>query len=275
MPAGFVVVFDTGLELDDWGMTAIELTGLGGCLFPDDPEPEFVAINKKNIAVVTLQENNCIALIHLRRKEVLKAFSAGAVDLFNIDIEEDGIIDQTAELYTIYREPDGVVWLNNQKFVTANEGDLDGGSRGFSVFHKKKGLVFDSGSEMDQIAASMGHYPDERSENKGVEPENVAYGRYGNDRLLFVNAERAGLVYVYELPKKGLPLFKQVLPTNVGPEGGLAIPGRDIFVVASEKDDRDDKFRSTLTIYQFSGAKPQYPTLISQRDPIVSTRTNE
>ncbi len=55
----------------------------------------------------------------------------------------------------------------------------------------------------------------------------------------------------------------QVLPTTVGPEGLLAIPQRNLFVVASEVDDRGDKNRSSITIYQLKRGLPTYPKIIS------------
>ena len=63
-------------------------------------------------------------------------------------------------------------------------------------------------------------------------------------------------------------MFKQVLPTNIGPEGGKAIPQRNLLVVASEKDSRGTA-RSTITIYHLAEGKAEYPTLVSMRDPEV------
>jgi hypothetical protein len=108
-----------------------------------------------------------------------------------------------------------------------------------------------------------GHYPDKRSDKKGNEPENVAFARYGNDQMLFVGSERANTVAVYQVPGAGAPRFLQLLPTGVGPEGLLPIPGRDLVVAASENDDRGDKFRSVLSIYRRSAAAPAYPTVLA------------
>merc|ERR1711920_867285 len=99
------------------------------------------------------------------------------------------------------------------------------------------------------------------------EPENVAFGKYGKKNFLFVNSERASLTFVYEVSNPSKPEFLQVLPTNVGPEGGLTIPSRNLLVIASENDSRGDKFRSTLTIYELHKTKkPQDPSLISKKD---------
>jgi len=79
-----------------------------------------------------------------------------------------------------------------------------------------------------------------------------------------VNAERANLVYVYDVSNPSMPQFKQILPTTVGPEGSKAIPSRDLLVVAGEVDDRGDKIRSAISIYKYSCADPQYPTITSE-----------
>jgi hypothetical protein len=233
----------------DWTLRNIDLSGLDGVLYPDDPEPEFVSINADFIAVVTLQENNAIVLINTKTGAVMNSYSAGSVDLTNIDTLEDGIIAQNMDQPGRLREPDGVVWIDDYFYATANEGDLDGGSRGFSIFNRWGGVAFDSGSQMDYVAAQLGHYPDERSGNKGNEPENVAYAKFGKEKLLFVNSERSNLVFVYDVKKLSSPKLLQVLPAGTGPEGSVAIPDRRLFVVASEVDSRDDKTRSIINIY--------------------------
>lgn len=265
LPPGFLAVVDT--SSDDpkhWTTHAVDLTHLDGVLFPEDPEPEFVSINSKNIAVVTLQENNGIVLVDLHEKKVLLSYSAGTVDLDHIDTVEDGIIDQSSSLHDVPREPDGVVWINHHVFATADEGDLDGGSRGFTIWDAKKGEpIFKSDNALELLTARVGHYNEERSEAKGNEPENVAYGKYGEEEYLFVNSERSNAIFVYNINDIHEPVFKQVLPAGVAPEGALAIPSRGLFVAASEEDEREEKVRSVLNIYELKESGPAYPTLVS------------
>jgi len=264
-PPGFLVIVDT--SSDDpkhWTTHEVDLTHLDGVRFPEDPEPEYVSINSKNIAVVTLQENNGFVLVDLEHKTVIKSFSAGTVDLEHIDTVEDGIIDQSSSLHDVFREPDGVTWINNHVFAAADEGDLDGGSRGFTIWDADKGEpIFTSGNTLELLTAAVGHYPEERSENKGNEPENVAYGKYGEEEYLFVNSERSNAVFVYNIKDLHEPVFKQVLPAGVGPEGALAIPSRGLFIAASEVNEREEKVRSVLNIYELKESAPAYPTLIS------------
>ena len=264
LPGGYVQIVDSSAEdPSEWTATLVNMTGLEGVLFPLDPEPEFVDINADNIVVVTLQENNAIVLIDCATAEVTKSFSAGTVSLETIDTDEEGIIDASSSLADVPREPDGVTWMGVDYFATANEGDMDGGSRGFSIWDTEGNVVYDSGNEMDLYTMRVGHYPEERSGNKGNEPENVIYSEFGDFKLLFVGSERANLVFVYDVADVTAPVLKQVLPTGVGPEGKVAIPSRDLVVVAAEKDARDDKFRSALGIYELQEGSAMYPTIIS------------
>lgn len=122
MPAGFVVIIDTptGSTPEEWTVQQIDMTGLD-ILYPEDPEPEYVSINSDNIAVVTMQENNGIALIDLASGEVTASFNAGDVDIDQIDTVGDSIIMQT-DSATLLREPDGITWIGTEYYATANEG---------------------------------------------------------------------------------------------------------------------------------------------------------
>ena len=268
LPAGFLVIVDlVGDDTANWSTRNVDLTGIAP-LFPDDPEPEFVDINRFNLCAVTLQENNHIVIVSLALGRVLTSFSAGTVDLTDIDVDEEGVIDQTASLDAVPREPDAIAWVGNFALATADEGDLFGGSRGFTNWTVFGSTIFEAGNSLEHGTARAGHYPEERSGNKGNEPEGVEYGEYGSgDRFLFVGSERSNLVFVYRLLGGGLlgasqPVLEQVLPTGVGPEGLLAIPDRDLFVVACEKDDRGDKFRSSIMIYSRNG-RGDYPSISS------------
>jgi hypothetical protein len=261
-PAGFLAVVDLVGAPAGWTVRTVDLTGFAA-LYPDDPEPEFVHINAANIAVVTLQENNHIVLVNLPTGQVIHHFPAGTVDLEQIDTEKNSLIEPVASLAGVLREPDGATWISPLSFATANEGDLNGGSRGFSIFSFTGKLLHDSGNSLEHAVIRAGHYPDKRSNKKGNEPESVTFARYGFDQMLFVGSERANAVAAYRLRGSNQPEFLQLLPTGVGPEGLLPIPGRGLFVAASEKDARSDKFRSALTIYRRGAATPTYPTVLS------------
>ncbi len=264
LPAGNFVIVDISGEVADWSTTMVDLTSQAD-LYPSDPEPEYVDINSDNMAVVTLQENNYIVLVDMTDGSIVNGFSAGSADLTLVDADEDAgsWISQTQSLDSVLREPDGVAWINANYFATADEGDLDGGSRGFTVFHVSGEVAWTAGNEIDHLTARMGHYPESRSGNKGNEPENAEMGVFGNERFLFVNSERSSLVLVYDVADPKNPMFKQALPAGVAPEGALAIPSRNLLVVASEEDSRDDKIRSSINVYAYGFTESQYPTLQS------------
>lgn len=261
-PAGSFIIVDLIGSPETWNTRVVDVSGLSGMLYADDPEPEYVDINKNNLAVLTLQENNHIVLIDLPSGKIVNHFSAGTVDLTNIDTSKNKLIELNSSLTAVPREPDGVVWISDTEFAIADEGDMDGGSRGFTIFDTQGKVKFEAGTSLEYEIVKRGHYPDKRSGKKGNEPENVEYATYGNTEFLFVGSERASVVMVYKLKKHGEPELVQVLPAPVKPEGILAIPQRNLFVSAGEKDDRGDKMRSALSIYKF-GEQATYPTIIS------------
>jgi len=263
-PTVFLMIVDMKVAPSTWKARKVDLDVAD--LFPGDAEPEYVDINENNIAVVTMQENNYIVLVDLKDGSLVKHFTAGKVNLDKIDKTEEGIISLTESLTDVPREPDGVTWIGTDYFATADEGDMDGGSRGFTIFDTSGKVVFTSGNAMEHQVVRMGHYPDERSGNKGNEPENAEYGVYGDNKYLFVASERSSLVFVYDVADPAKPVLKQVLPAGVGPEGVLAMPARNLMVAASEKDARGDKMRSVINIYQYQAADATYPTLTSADD---------
>lgn len=264
LPAGLLQIIDLAGPVAGWAPVNVPLTGIAD-LYPGDPEPEYVDINAENVAVVTLQENNHIVIVDLATASVTADFSAGTVDLSQVDATEEdpAIISQAEMLSAVPREPDGVTWISNEHFVTADEGDLDGGSRGFTIFDTAGNVLFTSGNSNDHLTARIGHYPDARSGNKGNEPENADFGVYGGDRILVVASERSSVLFVYDMTHPSKPFYKQVLPAGVGPEGILTLPGRNLLIAASEEDARGDGIRSVLNIYAYDEAAAAYPTIIS------------
>ncbi len=264
-PPGFVVIVDIKGNPTHWTTRTVDLVGVP-TLFPTDPEPEFIDINQKNIAVVTLQENNHLALIDLQTGKVINHWEAGTVDLTDIDTNENDLIELNSSLNDVRREPDAVKWISKRQLATADEGDLVGGSRGFTIFNTTGDVRFTSGHSMEHLMARIGHYPEARSENKGNEPEGIEYGDYGKNDYLFVGSERSSVITVYRLRHNHRPEFLQVLPTGNGPEGLKAIPHRNLLVSASENDDRSAGFRSVISIYELGRENPVYPTIVSADD---------
>lgn len=269
LPAGFLVLADVGEDgsVDDAGVRRVELTGLAAYA-PEDPEPEFVDFNANGEVVITLQENNHIVIVDSKTNQVVNHFPAGTVTLENVDTKRDGVISPTERVEDVPREPDATRWIDSNRFVTANEGDYKGGSRGFTIFNRDGTVAFESGSAFEHEIIRIGHYPEKRNK-KGVEPEGVAFAKYGDDNLIFVGSERGSVVGVYRDEGAGKdPTFLQLLPGGgIGPEGLLAIPQRDLFVVANETDRREDGGQgTTVAIFKREEAPAAYPTIVSGND---------
>ncbi len=264
MPPGFVVMFDiteAGPACDS--RVQADVTGLAE-IAPEDPEPEFVDISPAGEVVVTLQENNHIVVL-ARDGSVVSHFSAGAVDLTEVDLtDEQGAILPVESQPGRLREPDGIQWIDADHFATANEGDMDGGSRGFTVFRKDGTVVFESGMAFEHAIIRIGHYPDRRSDAKGVEPEGMEFAVIDGVPMLFVLSERGSIVGVYDVTDPAAPRLHQLLPSGVSPEGVIAIPSRGLLATANEVDlVEDGLMRAHVMIYEWQDGPAAYPTLTS------------
>ena len=268
LPGGKLVIVDAVGAPATWKTRDVALGNLA-MRFPNDPEPEYVSINDNNVAVVTLQENNHIVLVDLATGQLTRDFSAGTVSLTQIDLTDaprPNQVSLTESLSDRLREPDGVTWVSTTQFVTANEGDLDGGSRGFTLFNTDGSVAYDAGNTMEHLMARIGHTNDKRSDAKGNEPENVASGRFDRTDYLFVASERSSVLAVYDLSQANAPALKQVLPSAQAPEGVLTIPSRNLVITASEETNPvsgGPTVFAALNIYQYQKAPAQYPTIAS------------
>ncbi|TVM32844.1 choice-of-anchor I family protein [Oceanidesulfovibrio marinus] len=170
--------------------------------------------------------------------------------------------------------------------ITKTLGDTDGdgdfdelysfGARSFAIWKvedHKITLVYDSGDQIERITAAMlpdyfnstddeNNTFDDRSDDKGPEPEALAVGEVGGRSYAFIGLERIGGVMVYDITNPESPVFvtyrndrdfSGVVPE--GTAGDLApecidfIPadqspnGKDIIAVANEVS-------GTTTLYE-------------------------
>ncbi|MBP0484362.1 esterase-like activity of phytase family protein [Sagittula salina] len=263
MPGGWVSKVAITDGAMDCAVQRIDVTGLAE-IAPDDPEPEFVDVNARGEIVVSLQENNHLVVIGAEGT-VINHFPAGAVDLTRIDTKDErGALRFEDTQEGRPREPDGVQWLDDAHFMTANEGDMDGGSRSVTVFSKDGSVVFESGSDFETAVIQAGHYPDKRSDAKGAEPEGMEVATFGDTTFAFVLGERSSTVSVYDVTDPASPVFRQLLPSGIAPEGAIAIPERNLLVTANEADlVEDGGVRAHVMLYEYQEAKAAYPQLTS------------
>lgn len=265
LPSGYLVLVTlVDGKVTEEGIKKVELTGLSD-IAPEDAEVEFVAFNDNDEVAVTLQENNWIAIVDAKTATVTGGFTAGATSVDGIDTKNDGQIVFTGSKKDLLREPDAVKWLDADRLVVANEGDWNGGSRGFTIFNRDGSVNWDSGNALDVMAAQMGHYPDKRNK-KGVEPEGLEVATIGGTQYIFVAEERSSLIAVYK-DTGAAPEYLQSLPSGIGPEGLIAIPSRNLLVTANENDLREDGLAgSHVMLYELAEGTAAYPQLISDLD---------
>ncbi|WP_225224810.1 esterase-like activity of phytase family protein [Cellulomonas sp. JH27-2] len=276
LPGGFVQLLDLPSKNSpaDWQVRRVDLTAdaLAGLDTPQDPEPEYVAIDPSGSTVaLTLQENNGVVLIDIASGTVSTVFSAGAESVSGIDVAKDGVIDQTGSIPVTPREPDAIAWLDETHVATANEGDWKGGTRGWSVFDTTTGEpVWDAGNTLERLAVRTGLHTEDRAAKKGVEIEGLAVATLGGTPYAFVGSERSNFVAVYDVSDPLSPAFVQVLATTNGPEGILPVPSRDLLLVSSETDDATKNVRSSVSVFgrgaAYADAPATFPSVVSADD---------
>jgi 2',3'-cyclic-nucleotide 2'-phosphodiesterase/3'-nucleotidase/5'-nucleotidase len=173
--------------------------------------------------------------------------------------------------------------------ITTTLGDTDGdgdydqlfayGARSFSIWDAEGNLVWDSGDQFEQKLAAL--LPDDfnatndendsfdnRSDDKGPEPEGVAIGRVGSRIYAFIGLERVGGIMMYDITDPDNPQFVNYVNNrdfsgdaeagtagDLGPEGVLFIDqdqsptGQNLLVVTNE-------ISGTTTVYSASVPEP-------------------
>jgi len=124
------------------------------------------------------------------------------------------------------------------------------GARSFSIWDEAGKLVWDSGDQFEQKVKELfpAHFNsnheenafDNRSDNKGPEPEGVAIGKLGSKTFAFIGLERMGGVMVYDISNPTQPVFVQYLNPrdftqapetaaagDLGAEGLVFVPAKD------------------------------------------------
>ena len=123
------------------------------------------------------------------------------------------------------------------------------GARSFSIWNTQGQLVWDSGSEFEKKIAEL--FPnyfnsdheaialDDRSDNKGPEPEGITVGTIGKKTFAFIGLERMSGIMVYDITTANKPKFIEYFTTrnfvetdpkkqgDLGPEGLTFISAKD------------------------------------------------
>ncbi|MBE9212794.1 choice-of-anchor I family protein [Plectonema cf. radiosum LEGE 06105] len=227
-------------------------------------QPDSIASFEADGKTYYLTANEGDARIRPTGDDILPAPNDDEGDIFNEEVRIGNnavILDPTAF-------PNAAELKNNANLgrllITNTLGDTDGdgdydqlyafGGRSFSIWDDQGNLVFDSGDQLEQITAELTpeffnandgdpEEFDNRSDNKGPEPEAATVGVINGKTYGFVGLERAGGgVMVYDLSNPAAPKFVQYIRTegDISPEGFKFISaaespnGNPVLAVANE-----------------------------------------
>jgi len=156
--------------------------------------------------------------------------SNGAYDLDNALFPDEATLKTNAEL--------GRLTVSNAPGLrgdTDGDGDIDQilayGARSFSILDSDGTIVFDSADILERIAAEILPVAifDDRSDNKGPEPEGVTVGQIGDRIYAFVGLERAHVTLAFDVTDPAAVEYAGIAQRagDLNPEGTLFISAAD------------------------------------------------
>ena len=130
------------------------------------------------------------------------------------------------------------------------------GGRSFSIRNTAGDLVWDSGDQLDRIAAMAGTYDDGRSDDKGIEPEHVEIATLKGRSFAFITFERSSggsLIPVYEITDVQAPehVHTFLAPDSDEPESTRFVKTSKtggVLLAASEDSGTVDSFAFDLAM---------------------------
>jgi myo-inositol-hexaphosphate 3-phosphohydrolase/sugar lactone lactonase YvrE len=290
------------LNDNDFQVAGITLNGDG--TFTPDPNPEPVVLGLLPLQPNQLDASDQDEAINIQSWPVFGLFQPDSIGAYAFNGEtfyvtanegdardydgfseeariKDVILDPTAFPNAAELQSDeqiGRLSITTELGDTDGDGDFDQlysyGGRSFSIWNSAGNLVFDSGDAFEQMTAQI--YPeffnasnsnntfDNRSDDKGPEPEGLVLGEINGRTYAFIGLERIGGVMVYDVSNPTSPEFIQYLNNrdfsaevetaeagDLGPEGLTFISSADspngvpLLVVANE-------ISGTTTVYEIT-----------------------
>lgn len=173
-------------------------------------QPDTIATYNWNGATFILSANEGDARDYDAYSEEVRV-----ADIIDVDEENKTL---SMELQSYYDQSGGDDGLGRLKVTTAL-GDADGndeyealfsyGARSFSIWDQNINQVYDSGDDFGKISSAiLGEYfnaahtenkGDNRSDDKGGEPEAIEVGMINGRNYAFIAQERAGDLFVYDV----------------------------------------------------------------------------
>lgn len=221
------------------------------------------AIDIRNWPLLSMYQPDSITSFESGGQTYILSANEGDVQDWDGFSEETRVADQAgdyqlnADLYAGYNQKQLDRLVENGLFEDSQLGRLttstsqpknaDGkyeaiygfGGRSFSIWHADSmDLAFDSGDDFEQITAKV--YPDyfnatndedkfdNRSDDKGPEPESVITGSVDGTQYAFIGLERQGGIMVYDLSKPTKPKFDSYFSSRVFHGGDVTKESGDV-----------------------------------------------
>ncbi|GGB06216.1 hypothetical protein ERX37_02945 [Macrococcus hajekii] len=267
----------TGLGYKDYGKTTIDVSDKDG------------KINMQNYPLFGMYQPDGISHIDYKGKTYILTANEGDTQDYKGFSEETRVADIADHFNTssgYFKGYDTSILkdkksLGRLKTSTSNpfinaDGSYDAvvtfGGRSFSVIEADTmKRVFDSGNDFERITAqafpdafnSQQEEPekvefDNRSDDKGPEPESVTVGKVGRHQYAFIGLERTGGIMVYNIDNPTKPVFETYFKSadnkDISPEGLTFIPKQDSptkkpLLLASHE------MSGTIAVYELNSSK--------------------
>lgn len=141
---------------------------------------------------------------------------------------EDDLTANAEAIYNAHGGKDGLGRLKATNVLGKVDSDNDGvadkydafyayGARSFSIWDQNANLVYDSGDDFERITAALlgsdfnsahtENKGDNRSDDKGGEPEAITVGMVGDRQYAFIGLERSGDMFAYDVTNPFNPAF--------------------------------------------------------------------
>jgi len=250
-----------GLGLKDHSLSENQL---------DASNDDGISGNFQNWPVLGMYQPDAIEFVSIGGNEYIISANEGDARDYDGFSEEDRVKDLMLDPMAF---PDATTLqmdenLGRMKTTTVN-GDIDGdgdfdeiyvyGGRSFTIWNTSGTVIYDSGDVIGKTTFDLDPTlfnndegdVDDRSDDKGAEPEAVETLKIGDKTLLFVGLERTGGVMVFDITNPANPLFLEWMRDNVdiGPEGLIAVAaedsptGNDLVIITHEVS-------NTVAIYE-------------------------
>ena len=279
----FALLPDYSPEPTTLGLIDVKLNGL------DASDREISSnqgrINIRQWPVKGMYQPDAIATFRVKNKDYFITANEG-------DAREWGSFAEEARVNSVKLDPTAFPYGNTLKnnaqlgrlTITNTRGDTDGdgdydelyvlGGRSFSILNDQGEMIFDSGDTIERAIANHPKFAaifnsshtsntlDDRSDNKGPEPESVTIGEIGGRPYAFVGLERIGGFMVFDVSEPTSPRYINYVNnrdpaatpglnngSDYGPEGLLFIPANEsplkvpLIIVANEVSGTTTAFR--------------------------------